>query len=44
MKKLKYNFIDYKNNVIYTESTANPEATEKLLIRCGFQVGGFQLA
>ena len=43
-KQMKYTFINYKNEIIHTEETDNPEETESFLISIGFEVGGFQLA
>jgi hypothetical protein len=43
-KQMKYIFINYKNEIIHTEETNNPEETESFLISIGFEVGGFQLA
>ena len=41
---MKYTFINYKNEIIYTGETDNPEETMRFMIRCGFKVGGFQIA
>ena len=43
-KTMQYIFINYKNEIIHTEETDNPEETESFLISIGFEVGGFQLA
>ena len=39
-----YQFINYKGEVIYTEKTNHPDATERMLLNAGFQVGGYQIA
>ena len=41
---MKYIFINYQNEVIHTEETKTPDETYRFLLRCGFQVGGYQLA
>ena len=41
---MKYIFINYQNEIIHTEETKTPDETAAFLLRCGFQVGGFQLA
>ena len=41
---MKYIFINYKNEIIHTAETSNPEQTEKNLIAEGYQVGGYQIA
>jgi len=40
----KYIFVNYQNEIIHTEETSTPDETYRFLLRCGFQVGGFQLA
>ena len=41
--KGKYKFINYKNEVIHTEITYNPEQVEDKLRAKGHKVGGFSL-
>ena len=41
---MKYTFINYKNEIIHTAETNNPDQVEKNLIAEGYQVGGYQIA
>ena len=41
--KHEYEFINYKNNIIHTEITNNPEQVENKLTAQGHKVGGFSL-
>ena len=43
MKTYEYKFINYKNQVIHTEKTNNPEQVENKLRNQGYLVGGYSL-
>jgi len=43
MKNYEYEFINYKNKVIHTEKTNNPEQVENKLKNQGHLVGGYSL-
>jgi len=43
MKTYEYKFINYKNEVIRTEKTNNPEQVESKLRNQGHLVGGYSL-
>jgi len=38
-----YQFINYKDEVIYTEKTNHPDATKRMLLNAGFEVKGYQI-